>query len=64
MAPKTIKITQVDDNFLTIKEACSYMRWSNAMVRNYLSSGRLTKYLFREHLVFVSKKELDQYRYK
>ena len=64
MPPNIIKIDKVTDKYLTIQETCEYMKWSNGMIRNYLSTGRLTKYLFRNHLVFISKKELNQYRYK
>jgi hypothetical protein len=63
MTPNIIPLNSVDSNYLSIKEASIYIGFSEQVVRNYLSQGRFTKYVFQGK-VFLSIKELDKIKFK
>lgn len=62
MKKKTIKLKQVDDDkFLTIEEAASALNLKSQVIRNYLSTHRLTTYKFKT-LTLLDSEEVESYK--
>ena len=46
--PETKRLKKADvDNYLTVEEAANELGLKTAVIRNYLSEGRLTAYKFK-----------------
>ena len=64
MSPNIIKIDKVTDDYYTMIDAAKYTGLGYQAIRNYISMGKLTKYVFRDRLTFLHVNELNKYRYK
>lgn len=62
--PEKITLERVNtSDYLTIEEAATELGMKPSVIRNYLVSGRFTKYKFKT-LTLVSAKEVRKYKQK
>ena len=64
MSPNIIRIDKVTDKHYTMIDAAKYTGLGYQVIRNYISMGKLTKYVFRDQLTFLHVNELNKYKYK